>query len=104
MARPLRIDFPGGWYHVTSRGNERKPIFRQDQDYWHFLELLEEGVERYGLMLHTYLLMENHYHLIVETPHANLSPAMQWLGLSYSSWFNRRHHVWAICFKVGLRG
>jgi putative transposase len=91
MARPVRIEISGGWYHVTARGNERRAVFRDDKDRLHFLELLAEAVERFGLRLHAYVLMENHYHLLVETPHANLSSAMQWLGVSYTMWFNRRH-------------
>jgi REP element-mobilizing transposase RayT len=91
MARPLRIEIPGAWYHVTARGNERRPIFRGDRDLARFIELLEEMVERYRVRLHGYVLMTNHYHLIVETPGGNLSRAMQWLNVSYSTWFNRRH-------------
>jgi REP element-mobilizing transposase RayT len=92
MARPLRIERPGGRYHVTARGNERKAIYRTDSDRAHFLELLAEATERFAIRLHAYVLMENHYHLLVETPEANLSRAMQWLNVSYSIWFNRRHH------------
>jgi|ERR1039458_134077 REP element-mobilizing transposase RayT len=64
MVRPLRIEHPGGWYHVTSRGNERRAIFRDDRDRVHFLELLENMVGRFGLRLHCYVLLDNHYHLI----------------------------------------
>ena len=81
----------GGWYHVTARGNERKAIFRDELDRRRFLELMEELVERFGLALHGYVLMDNHYHLLVETPRGNLSTAMQWLGVSYTVGFNRRH-------------
>jgi putative transposase len=91
MARPLRFERPGARYHVTARGNERKPIFRDDSDRYHFLELLSDLAERFGVRIHAYVLMENHFHLLVETPEANLSRAMQWLGVSYSVWFNRRH-------------
>jgi putative transposase len=91
MARPLRIERPGGRYHVTAGGNERKPIYREDSDRAHFLELLAEATERFGIRVHAYVLMDNHYHLLVETPEANLSRAMQWLNVSYSVWFNRRH-------------
>jgi len=91
MARPLRIDIRNGWYHVTARGNERRAVFRDDRDRRRFLELLEEWVERFGLRLHAYVLMENHYHLLVQTPQANLSQAMQWLQVSYTVGFNRRH-------------
>jgi REP element-mobilizing transposase RayT len=91
MARPLRIERPGGRYHVTARGNERKAIFRDDSDRGHLLELLSEATERFGIRVHAYVLMDNHFHLLVETPEANLSRAMQWLNVSYSIWFNRRH-------------
>ena len=91
MARPLRIQYDGAWYHVTSRGQERQAIFRDDQDRAHFFELLEVIVERYQVRIHAYVLMTNHYHLIMETPEANLSRAMQWLNVSYGVWFNRRH-------------
>ena len=91
MARPVRIEVAGGWYHVTARGNERRAIFRDDQDRRHFLELLEAWVRRFGLRLHAYVLMDNHYHLLVETGSANLTQAMQWLGVGYAVWFNRRH-------------
>ncbi len=91
MARPLRIERPGGWYHLTARGNERRPIFRDDGDRKHFCQLLAEMVDRFHVRLHSYVLMENHYHLILELREANLSRAAQWLNLSYSVWFNRRH-------------
>jgi putative transposase len=91
MARPLRILQPGAWYHVTSRGMERKIIFRDDRDRQHFLELLEAWTSRFRCRLHAFVLMDNHYHLLVETLEANLSSAMQWLNVSYSVWFNRRH-------------
>ena len=91
MARPLRIERPGGRFHITARGNERKLIYRQDSDRAHFLELLAETADRFGIRIHAYVLMGNHYHLLVETPETNLSRAMQWLNVSYSIWFNRRH-------------
>ncbi|HEV2210908.1 MAG TPA: transposase [Verrucomicrobiae bacterium] len=91
MARALRLERPGGRYHVTARGNERKAIFRDDSDRFHFLELLAEQTERFGVRTHAFVLMPNHFHLLLETPEANLSRAMQWLGVSYSVWFNRRH-------------
>ncbi|HEV2393061.1 MAG TPA: transposase, partial [Verrucomicrobiae bacterium] len=91
MARPLRIQWPGGRYHVTARGNERKPIYRQETDRRHFLTLLSETTERFGVRVHAYVLMDNHFHLMLETPEANLSRAMQWLNVSYCVWFNRKH-------------
>jgi len=91
MARPLRIERAGGWYHITARGNERKLIYRDDRDCTHFLELLAQMVERFNVRLHAYVLMGNHYHLLLELREANLSRAVQWLNVSYSVWFNRRH-------------
>ena len=91
MSRPLRIAVANGWYHVTARGNERKAIFRGDRDRAHFLELLGGLPERFGVRVAAYVLMGNHYHLIVQTPAANLSAAVQWLNVSYGIWFNRRH-------------
>ena len=91
MSRPLRIQIEDGWYHVTSRGTERRVIFTDDRERKHFLELLEQLRERYRIIIHSYVLMANHYHLIVETPEGNLSAGMQWLNTSYSMWFNRRH-------------
>ena len=91
MTRPLRIDVVGGWYHVTARGIERRSVFRNDRDNAHFLELLEEMRERYAVTVHAYVLMGNHYHLLIQTPEANASQALQWLNVSYSAWFNRRH-------------
>jgi REP element-mobilizing transposase RayT len=91
MARPLRIERLEGWYHVTSRGNERRDIFRDDREREHFCQLLAEMVARFRVRLHAYVLMNNHYHLLVELREINLSRAVQWLNVSYSVWFNRRH-------------
>src|SRR6266498_1838242 len=91
MARAVRIQRSGAWYHVTARGNERRPIYRGEGDRRHFCELLAEAVESYRWRLHVYVLMDNHYHLMVETLEANLSQGMHWLNVSYSVWFNRRH-------------
>ena len=92
MARPLRIICPGAWYHVTARGNERRDIFRDDKDRVRFLEILAEMVDRFGVGLHAYVLMSNHYHLLMEVCRPNLSQAVQWLNVSYSVWFNCRHN------------
>ena len=91
MARAPTIHIPGAWYHVTARGNERRAIFRGEGDYARMVLTLEQTIARFGLRLHGYVLMENHYHLILEAPEGNLSRAMQWLNVSYSVWFNRRH-------------
>jgi len=91
MARPLRIAVAGGWYHVTARGNERRAIFRDARDRERFIDLLSNLPERFHLQLHAWVLLDNHYHLLIETGEPNLSVAMQWLGVSYTVWFNRRH-------------
>jgi putative transposase len=91
MARPLRIDYPDTFYHVLSRGNEKRPIFYEPQDYMKFLELLEKTIEKFHVEIHAYVLMENHYHLLLRTRQGNLSRAIQWLGVSYTGWFNRQH-------------
>jgi REP element-mobilizing transposase RayT len=76
---------------VTARGNERRKIYLNDADRRHFCQLLEEMVLRFRLRLHAYVLLDNHYHLMVEVVEPNLSRAMQWLNVSYSVWFNRKH-------------
>ncbi len=88
MARPLRIKFPGAFYHVTSRGNERKNIYKSKRDREKFLEYLGEAHERYGAIIHAYCLMTNHYHLLIETPNANLPQIMKHLNSSYTTYFN----------------
>jgi len=85
------MDYPDTFYHVLSRGNERKEIFRDEKDHLRFLDTLGKMVERFKLEVHAYVLMKNHFHLLVHTKEANLSRAIQWLGVSYSVWFNRRH-------------
>ncbi len=104
MARPLRIDIPGGWYHITGRGNNRQAIFLDDRDRRHFLELLEAMRERYRVRLHAYVLMGNHYHLLIGTPEANASRAIQWLNQSYSMWHNRRHGLVGHLFQGRFKG
>src|SRR4051794_6275839 len=91
MARPLRIHRLGAWHYITARGIGRKENFREDRDHRHWLELLPEFVQTFRLRLHAYVLMGNHYHLLVETGEDNLSRAMQWLQTSYSMWFNRKY-------------
>ena len=91
MSRALRIEQAETFYHVMNRGNERRPIFRDDPDRHGFLSRLGQCAERFELELFAYVLMSNHYHLLVRTRCANLSRAMQWLGVSYSAWHNGRH-------------
>jgi len=77
VARPLRIEYPGAFYHVASRGNERKDIFLSGGDREQSLSYLDSATVRYGARIHVYCLMSNHYHLLVETPHGNLSQIMK---------------------------
>ena len=91
MARPLRIEYEGAVYHVTSRGNASAEIFLDDVDRMRFLEVLASVVERFGWICHAYCLMGNHYHLLVETPKPNLSRGMQHLNGVYTQLFNRQH-------------
>ncbi len=92
MARPLRIEYPGAFYHIINRGNAGESIYIDDSDRHKFLDYLEVSVERFALVIHAYCLMTNHYHLIVETPNANISSAIQWLNVSYVMYYNRKHH------------
>ncbi len=91
MARPLRIEYPGAYYHVTSRGNERKAIFRDVADRKKFLEILSSSIGQFLVRLHAYVLMDNHYHLLLETPEGNLSRAVRYVNGVYTQYFNRRH-------------
>ncbi|HVO92883.1 MAG TPA: transposase [Terriglobales bacterium] len=106
MARPLRLEFPGAIYHLTSRGNARQRVFFTDADRELFLRTLAGVVGRYGWICHAYCLMRNHYHLLVETRKANLSIGMRQLNGIYTQSFNRRHkrvgHLFQGRFKAIL--
>jgi REP element-mobilizing transposase RayT len=91
MARPLRIEYPGAVYHVTSRGNARGRIFENDQDREGFLELFAAVVKKFRWICHAFCLMGNHYHLLIETPEGNLGKGMRQLNGVYTQTFNRRH-------------
>ena len=90
MARPLRIEYPGAFYHVMHRGNAGSDIFKSIRDREKFLEYIGKAVERYDLKVHTYCLMTNHYHLLIETPYPNLSQAIKWINVGYVAYFNRK--------------
>jgi len=90
MARPLRIEYPGAFYHVMHRGNAGSDIFKSVRDREKFLEYIGKAVERYDIKVHTYCLMTNHYHLLIETPHPNLSQAIKWINVGYVAYFNRK--------------
>ena len=106
MARPLRIEYAEAVYHVTSRGNARRSIFKDDKDRGMLLNLLEEVNDRYHWLCHAYCLMNNHYHLVIETPDGNLSKGMRQLNGVYTMRFNRRHgsvgHVFQGRYKAIL--
>lgn len=90
MARPLRITYPGAFYHITSRGNERKEIFKSLADREKFLFYLESATRRYDAMIHVYCLMSNHYHLLLETPSGNLSQILRHINGAYTTYFNTK--------------
>jgi putative transposase len=104
MARPLRIEYDGAFYHLTSRGNERKAIFKDDTDRQLFLDSLSQVTERFHWLCHAYCLMDNHYHLVVETPDANLSQGMRQLNGVYSQAYNRRHRRVGHLFQGRFKG
>lgn len=106
MARPLRIEYAGAFYHVMHRGNAGEDLFRNQRDREKLLGYLSKAVERYAIRVHTYCLMTNHYHLLVETPQPNLSQAIKWINVSYAAYFNRkrgrRGHLFQGRFKAVL--
>lgn len=91
MSRPLRIEFNGGLYHVTSRGDRREDIYADDTDCSEWLQVLGGVCERFNWVVHAYSLMSNHYHLLVQTPDGNLSAGMRQLNGVYTQRVNRRH-------------
>ena len=106
MTRPLRLEYPGAIHHITSRGNAQAAIFLDDEDRNAFFAVLAECIARFGWICHAYCLMDNHYHLLIETPDANLSAGMRQLNGIYTQRFNRRHsrsgHVFQGRFKAIL--
>lgn len=106
MSRPLRIEFPGAVYHVTSRGDRREPIYRDDLDRAAQLNVIAEALERFDARLLAYCLMGNHYHLVLQTRRANLSRLMRHINGVYTQAFNRRHglvgHLFQGRFKAIL--
>jgi len=106
MTRPLRIEYPGAVYHITSRGNAYQDVFLDDADRERFLEVLKQTVERFNWLCHAYCLMMNHYHLLIETVDPTLSRGMRQLNGVYTQAFNRRHdrvgHVFQGRYKAIL--
>jgi len=99
MARQLRIEYPGAFYHVISRGERLENIFFYDNDRLKFLEKLRETVNKFSLKIHCYVLMSNHFHLLMETPEGNLSKAMHFLNTSYANWFKSKHQIVGSLFQ-----
>ncbi len=99
MARKVRIEYPGAVYHLMSRGDHQEAIFRDDEDRQLFLSCLEEACNKTGWQIHAYVLMGNHYHLLLETPEANLIAGMKWLQGTYTQRFNSRHQVFGHLFQ-----
>jgi REP element-mobilizing transposase RayT len=93
MARKIRLEYPGAVYHVMCRGDRREAIFLNDKDRWRFLETLAEACGRSGMRVHAYVLMTNHYHLLLETPEGNLVAGMRWFQSTYTSRINARHRL-----------
>ena len=104
MTRPLRIEYPGAVYHVTSRGNEKKAVFKDDLDRENFLNTLQQVNKRYNWLCHAYCLMTNHYHLLIETPDANLSLGMRQLNGVYTQLFNKRRKRSGHLFQGRFKG
>lgn len=106
MSRPLRLEYSGALYHITSRGDRRENIYEDGEDRVGFLTILSQVIDRYDWLCHGYCLMDNHYHLIIETPHPNLSKGMRQLNGVYTQTFNRSHtrvgHVFQGRYKAIL--
>ena len=98
MARSLRIQYPGAFYHVMARGNRRERIFVDDDDRRFFLHALSQACERTSWLVHAWVLMGNHYHLFIETPEPNLVAGMKWLQNAYTRRYNTRHKLWGRLF------
>ncbi len=99
MARKLRVQYPGAIYHVMNRGDRREPIFQDDKDRQLFLQTLGEACEKTGWHVHAWCLMPNHFHLVIETPKANLVAGMKWFLGAYTGRFNRRHKLFGHLFS-----
>lgn len=99
MARKLRVEYPGALYHVMSRGDRREAIFLDDADRHRFVESLDECCSKTGWQVHAYVLMPNHFHLVVETPQPNLVAGMKWFLGTYTARFNRRHKLFGHLFS-----
>jgi len=98
MPRPLRVEYEGAIYHVMNRGDRREAIFEDDDDRQRFIDTLAAACGKTGWQIHAYVLMGNHFHLVAETPQANLCVGMKWLLGTYTMRYNRRHKKWGHLF------
>ena len=103
MSRPLRLQYPGAIYHVTARGNARQAIVWDDTDRQRFMTTVATLVEQYQVVCHAWVLMNNHYHVLLETPQANLSQALRHLNGVYTQAFNRPTGAWATSSRAATR-
>jgi REP element-mobilizing transposase RayT len=99
MARPLRIEYPGAWYHVMNRGRRKEDIFQDDRDREMYLEVLEQIFRLFKIEIHAYSLMANHYHLLLCTPEGNLARAIRHLNGVYTQKYNKRHKIDGSLFR-----
>jgi putative transposase len=99
MARQIRIEYDGAAYHVMARGNQGQAIFADDLDRKVWLETLAEACEKTGWRIHAYVMMGNHYHLLVETPEGNLVAGMKWLQGTYTQRYNSRHSIFGHLYQ-----
>ncbi|MCD6571407.1 MAG: transposase, partial [Deltaproteobacteria bacterium] len=104
MSRPLRIEYAGALYHITARGNDGNPIYKQEGDYQKFLEILSELSQRYHAIIHGYVLMGNHYHLLIETPDGNITRVMHFLNATYTGYFNKKYKRVGHLFQGRYKG
>lgn len=99
MSRPLRLEYQNALYHITSRGDRRENIYDDDEDRIKFLTIFESVIKRFNWICHSYCLMDNHYHLLIQTPDANLSQGMRQLNGVYTQSYNRRHQITGHLFQ-----
>jgi REP element-mobilizing transposase RayT len=99
MARPLRIEFPGAWYHVLNRGRRKEKIFQKEKDYKTFLDIIKQVCQLYGFQIHAYSLLPNHYHLLISTPQGNLSKGMKHLDGVYAQKYNKNYNTDGSLFR-----
>src|SRR5216117_2272504 len=99
VARKLRVQYPGAIYHLMNRGDRREPIFKDDADRTRFLETLGQCCAKTEWQVHAWCLMNNHFHLVIETPKANLVAGMKWFLGTYTARFNRRHKLFGHLFS-----